>query len=135
MSIIKLICKNDNFNFYRESIKDKLIVVAALSMSTEYLTHDFLFEFREFVLHRRYHLERYEFVVINTDDKPLFRYMTSYFLGIFDTPGVFAIKDAEDRIYFRNYEIYSGSNFKDLSEGFLTKINTGHKMQLHSTWL
>lgn len=76
-----------------DSIKDKLIIVASVSRDTEYLANDFLLEYRQFVQERKYNLDRYEFVVINTDNKPVFRYMTEYFIGVFDSPGIFAIKD------------------------------------------
>jgi hypothetical protein len=118
-----------------DSIKGKLIVVASVSRDTELLSNDFLLEFRKFVQERRFHLDRYEFVVIDTDNKPVFRYMTEYFIGVFDSPGIFAIKDTENKIYYRNYEIYSGSNFKNISEGFLTKINTGQKRELYTRWI
>lgn len=61
--------------------------------------------------------------------------MTEYFIGVFDSPGIFAIKDPINKVYYRNYEKYSGSNFKDLSEGLLTKINLGEKKELYTRWI
>lgn len=66
-------------------------MLGIVGKNTENLSFDFLKEYRRFVHKRRYSLDKYEFAVINTDDKEVFRFLTSYYLGVFDTPGIFVI--------------------------------------------
>mmetsp|Transcript_11254 Transcript_11254/g.11300 ORF Transcript_11254/g.11300 Transcript_11254/m.11300 type:complete len:136 (-) Transcript_11254:15-422(-) len=60
--------------------------------------------------------------------------MTSYYMGVFDAPGIFAIRDRERRVYYRNYERYSGANFPNISQQFVQAINTGQKQPLYANW-
>jgi hypothetical protein len=61
--------------------------------------------------------------------------LTGFQLGRFDTPGIFAIRDAKNLVYYRNYETYHGSNFKVISEDFITAINKGEKQPLYGKWV
>jgi len=70
---------------------------------TEYLTIDIMNEYRKFMKKYQYD-DRYMFVVLNADNTKLFRWMTDFNLGRFDTPSVFAFKDFEGKIFYRNYE-------------------------------
>ncbi len=64
-------------------------------LETERLTTDFLSDFRKWSWDYRYSLNKYEFAVIDLDDEPMFKYLTSFSLGRFDSPGIFAINGSE----------------------------------------
>lgn len=77
----------------------------------------------------------YEFVAFDIDDKKMFRYMTEYYIGVFDSPGIFIIKDPIRKVYHRNYETYKGNkNLNNLTEEFLTKVNTNVSLPLYAHW-
>jgi hypothetical protein len=52
-----------------------------------------MYDFRKFSLSHINETLKYEFVILNTDDKQLFKLLINFNLGVFDTPGVFAITD------------------------------------------
>ena len=111
----------------------KLLVVAIAGRETEYLSPDLLYDFRLFA--KKYENDnRYVFALLDVDDEVAFKWLTSFNIGRFDSPGVFAIKDIENEVYYRNYEIYSGDNFPALSTEFLEKIENGEKVPLHMRW-
>ena len=89
--------------------------------NTEYLTSDFLYEYRKFV--KKYEFDqRYAFAFVNADDSKMFRWLNKFDLGRFDTPGIIAFKDLKEGIFYRNYETYDGFNFNSISEDLLTSI-------------
>lgn len=73
-------------------------------------------------------------MVLDIDDENSFYWLTTFNIGRFDSPGIFAIKDIQNQVFYRNYEIYDGDNFKNLSKGFLEKIKSGEKLPLHMRW-
>ena len=103
---------------------------------TDYLTSDFLADFRQFAYRvSRAEPEKYAFAVIDMDDEQMFNYLTELSLGRFDSPGVFAFKDISKQVFYRNYEIYNGRNFRNISESFVTMINEGLKKPLYAKWI
>lgn len=63
----------------------------------------------------------------DTANETIFRWLNTFNLGRFDTPGIFAFKDLKRGVFYRNYEIYNGYNFNTLSEEFLTAIKRQQK--------
>ena len=96
---------------YIKSLEGKLVVVAMAGLQTEFLTTDFLAEFRAFTQSKRFSLNKYEFAMIDLDNEEMFYYLTSFNLGRFDSPGVFAIKGSEfaRQVYYRNYFTFHSS--------------------------
>ena len=125
---------------YIKSLKDKLVIVAMAGLETEYLTADFLADFRAFQQNYRYSLNKYEFAMIDLDNEEMFYFLTTFDLGRFDSPGVFAIRgsDFERKVFYRNYHTYYSSpevTFANISETFITCINQGQKLPLYANWL
>ena len=102
---------------YLKQIENKMIVVGIAGKQTEYLTTEFLYDFRKLASRRRFSLDDYEFALIDIDDEEMFNYLVSYSLGRFDSPGIFVIKDMKRQVYYRTYETYNGAaNFFNISE-------------------
>lgn len=81
-------------------------------------------------------MNKYEFVVIDIDDEPMFNYLITYSIGRFDSPGIFVIEDMQQQKYYRNYEIYDGAtNFNQLSAVLISEINNKTKSPLYSFWV
>lgn len=77
--------------------------------------------------------------MIDLDVEEMFYFLTTFNLGRFDSPGIFAIKGSEfkRKMYYRNYHTYYSTlqvNFHNISEQFITEINTGVKLPLYSEW-
>jgi hypothetical protein len=77
-------------------------------LETERFTGDFLADFRKWTYEYRYSLDKYEFVVLDMDDEPTFKWLTWLQLGRFDSPGIFAINGTEftRTKYYRGYNTY-----------------------------
>ena len=98
-----------NNDTYMHSLDGKLVIVAMAGLQTEYLTTDFLADFRKFQQAHRYSLNKYAFVLIDLDNEPMFNFLTTFNLGRFDSPGIFALNGSEilhARVYYRNYYTY-----------------------------
>lgn len=111
---------------YKDSLKGKLVVVAMAGLETDFLTTDFLYDFRRFAQEYRYSLDKYAFAILNMDHEASFYWLTGWQLGRFDSPSIFAIRDFDKGEYFRNYQTYFGSpnfTFEDISTGFVGQIN------------
>lgn len=94
---------------YLQSLAGKLVVVGMAGLQTEYLAADFLSDFRKFQQEHRYSLNKYAFALLDLDDEPMFNYLTTFSLGRFDSPGVFALRGEELQgklVYYRNYLTY-----------------------------
>jgi hypothetical protein len=63
---------------YLDNLDHKLVIVAMAGLETEYLTTDFLYDFRRFAQEYRYSLDKYAFAVINLDDEPSFNWLTTW---------------------------------------------------------
>lgn len=98
------------------------------------MTVDFIYEFRKMAQNYRYSLHKYEFVVINLDDEKMFNFLVTFSMGRFDSPGIMVIKNLNDKIYFRNYDIFNGHNFKNISDELVASINQGRKKELYGHW-
>jgi hypothetical protein len=103
---------------------------------TDHLTTDFLSDFRAFAQNYRYSLNKYTFALIDLDNEEMFEFLTTFNLGRFDSPGVFAIKDIKDKVFYRNYHTYyeSHTNFHNISEQFVAEINQGQKLPMYAQW-
>lgn len=97
---------------YIASLKGKIVIVAMAGLETERLTTDFLADFRRWAQNYRYSQKKYEFAVIDLDNEPMFHYLTTFFLGRFDSPSIFAVNGTEftRKTYFRNYHTYFSGN-------------------------
>ena len=56
--------------------------------------------------------------------------MQEYGLDKNDSPGIFAIKDHMNKVYHRNYEVFNGRNFHEISVAFVSSINRGDRIPL-----
>ena len=124
---------------YIESLKDKLIVIAMAGLETERFTFDFLADFRAFKQEYRYSLNKYEFAILDLDNDEMFYFLTSFQMGRFDSPSIFAINGTADfdrKKFYRNYPTYYSGNttFKDISVDFLAAIKSGEKKPLYMAW-
>ncbi len=88
------------------TLSGKLVIVGMAGLQTEYLTADFLADFRQFQQTHRYSLNKYAFALIDLDNEPMFTYLTTFNLGRFDSPGIFAISGSDLEMYYRNYHTY-----------------------------
>ena len=112
-----------------------MIVVGMAGKQTDYLTTEFLYDFRKLAHKNRFHLDDYEFALIDIDDEEMFNYLITFNLGRFDSPGIFVVKDMKRQVYYRTYETYNGdANFFNISEGLMIEINQMRKMVMYSHW-
>jgi len=71
----------------------------------------------------------------------MFYFLTSFTLGRFDSPGIFAIEGSEfnQKVYYRNYlTYYSGpttTTFQNISGQFIAEIVSGVKIPLYARWV
>lgn len=100
------------------------------------MTTDFLADFRLYQQQFRYSLNKYAFALIDLDNEPMFYHLTSFNLGRFDSPSIFAIGDIDRKVYYRNYHTYyaAGTDFKHISDTFVREINNGTKLPLYAKW-
>lgn len=110
---------------------NKVLFVGMVGKHAEYLATDFLIEFRKFAKNHE-DQKRFAFTIVDVDDLKNFRWINKFAFGRFDTPSIFALKDLEQGIFYRNYETYDGLNFQRLSEEFMNSIKTNEKLPLYS---
>ena len=77
--------------------------------------------------------------MIDLDNEEMFNYLTSFNLGRFDSPGIFAINGSafNEKIFYRNYHTYYSTvdiNFNNISGQFVSEIRTGVKLPLYARW-